>query len=220
MLEGMSTSPPVEFKVSTATPRPEPKQQRSREKYERLLDAAEALVAREGYDALTTTGFTQAAGLPPSAFYRWFNDKDDLASALLRRHNARLDVAIETAIRGLGQPGWVEVASTVFATTIDYYRRHPSHHILWYEGRIGTAARSEVHEHTARLAQALFDRAQRDGFAPPNATIADVTLLIEIADRVVEVAFRDSANGDDSILERGFAMVVAALENFLQSPGD
>src|SRR3712207_4089387 len=160
----MSTSPPVEFKISTTTPRPQPKQQRSREKYERLLDAAEALVAREGYDALTTTGVTQAAGLPPSAFYRWFNDKDDLASALLRRHNARLDVAIETAIHRLDQPEWVEVAGTVFATTIDYYRRHPSHHILWYEGRIGT--RSEVHEHTARLAQALFEQAQRDWYAP------------------------------------------------------
>ena len=215
----MSTTP-AEFQISTVIPRPEPKQERSREKYERLLDAAEELVAREGYDALTTTGVTQAAGLPPSAFYRWFNDKDDLASALLRRHNARLDEAIETVIRALDQPEWVEVASTVFATTIDYYRRHPSHHILWYEGRIGTAARREVHEHTARLGQALFDQAQRDGFAPPNATIDDVTLLIEIADRVVEVAFRDNANGDDSILERGFAMVAAALENFLQSPGD
>jgi len=208
----------MEFSISTALPRPEPKQRRSREKYERVLDVAETLVVRDGYDALTTTGVTQAAGLPPSAFYRWFNDKDDLASALLRRHNARLDEAIESAIHELDQPGWVEVASTVFATTIEYYRRHPSHHIVWYEGRIGAAARGEVHEHTARLAQALFEQAQQNGFAPPGATIDDVTLLIEIADRVVEVAFRDDAHGDDRILERGFAMVRAAVENFLRSP--
>jgi len=207
------------FSITTASPRPEPKQQRSREKYERVLDAAEALIAQDGYDALTTTGVTQAAGVPPSAFYRWFSDKDDLASALLRRHNARLDDAIESAIQNLDQPGWVEVAGTVFATTIEYYRRHPSHHILWYEGRIGVAARREVHEHTARLAEALLEQARADGFAPPNATIDDVTLVIEIADRVVEVAFRDNVNGDDDVLERGLAMVLAVVSNLLQTPG-
>src|SRR3712207_7169409 len=58
-----------------------------------VLDAAETLICDDGYDSLTTTGVATAAQLPPSAFYRWFADKDDLASALLARHNARLDEA-------------------------------------------------------------------------------------------------------------------------------
>ena len=195
-----------------------PKQQRSREKYERVLDAAEALIAEVGYENFTTTGVAQAAGLPPSAFYRWFADADDLANALLRRHNARLDEAIEAAIGELDEPGWLEVATTTFATVIDYYRRNPSHHILWFEARIGAAARQQVHEHTARLAQALLEQARDGGFAPAGATLEDMKLIIEIADRVVEVAFRDDRNGDPQLLERGLSMVLAIIANFERPP--
>src|SRR3712207_4588856 len=100
------------MKISIATPAPRsaPKQQRSREKYERVLDVAEALIAKEGYENLTTTGLAQAAGLPPSAFYRWFSDKDDLVSDLLMRHNARLDERITAAVAELDQAAWPEVA--------------------------------------------------------------------------------------------------------------
>jgi len=187
----------MEFSISTPTPRPVPKQQRSREKYERVLDAAEALIAEVGYENFTTTGVAQAAGLPPSAFYRWFTDGDDLANALLRRHNARMDEAIEAAIGELDEPGWLEIANVTFATVIEYYRRNPSHRILWFHGRIGAAARREVQEHTARLAEALLEHAQESVFAPPDATFDYVRLIIEIADRVTEVAFRDDANGDE-----------------------
>ena len=195
-----------------------PKQQRSREKYERVLDAAETLIAREGYEKFTTTGVAQAAGLPPSAFYRWFADGDDLANALLRRHNARLDEAIEAAIGELDEPGWLEVAGTTFATVVEYYRRNPSHRILWFDGRIGAAARREVHEHTARLAQALFEQTRANGVAPVEATLDDVRLIIEIADRVTEVAFRDDENGDEEILARGATMVFTVVASFLPTP--
>ena len=208
----------MELSIPTPLPRPVPKQQRSREKYERVLDAAEALIAEVGYENFTTTGVAQAAGLPPSAFYRWFADADDLANALLRRHNARMDEAIEAAIGELDEPGWLEVANTTFVTVIEYYRRNPSHRILWFNGRIGAAARREVHEHTARLAQALLEQARANGVAPAGATVDDVKLIIEIADRVTEVAFRDDENGDEEILARGATMVLAVVANFLQSP--
>src|SRR3712207_3476985 len=206
------------MKLSLATPAPRslPKQQRSRDKYERVLDAAETLIAKEGYEKLTTTGVAQAAGLPPSAFYRWFSDKDDLVSALLMRHNARLDEHIAAAVAELDQAAWTEVARTTFLTVIEYYRRNPSHHILWFEARLGAAARRQVHEHTARLAQALLEQARAGGFAPAGATLEDMKLIIEIADRVTEVAFRDDRNGDPHLLERGLSMVLAIVASFEQ----
>jgi len=208
----------MEFSLSARAPRSEPKQQRSREKYERVLDAAEALIVKEGYDSLTTTGVAQAAGLPPSAFYRWFEDKDDLANALLMRHNARLDEDIVAAISRLDQPGWVEVAEATFLAVVDYYRRNPSHQILWFQARIGAAAQREVRQHTARLSQALLEQSRADGSAPPDVTLDDMKLIVEIADRVVEVAFRDNLNGDADLLDRGFRMVLAVVTSFQRSP--
>jgi len=207
----------MESSITAPAPRPLPKQQRSREKYERVLDAAEKLIVKQGYENLTTTGVAQAAGLPPSAFYRWFNDQDDLVSALLVRHNARLDENIAAAVAALDQVGWVEVAETTFRTVVDYYRRNPSHHILWFEARIGSAARREVHEHTGRLAQALLEQARAGGFAPSAATLDDIKLVIEIADRVTEVAFRDNRDGDPDLLERGLSMVLTIVASLGRS---
>ena len=208
----------MDLDISSPAPRPEPKQRRSREKYERVLDAAETLLAEEGYEAITTTGVSKAAGLPPSAFYRWFADRDDLIKALLRRHHARLDAEITSAVRHLDGPKWAEVAKTAFMTVVDYHRRHPSHHILGVRGRIGAASSHEVHDHTARLARALLDQMQAEGVAPPGITLADVKLTMEIANRVVEVAFRGEENGDAELLERGLEMLLAVVAEFLEAP--
>src|SRR3712207_6073742 len=185
----------MDLDISSPSPRPEPKQQRSREKYGRVLDAAEALLAKGGYTAITTTGVSKAAGLPPSAFYRLFADRDDLVSALLVRHHARLDAEIASAVRHLDRPGWAEVAETAFMTVVDYHRRNPTHHILGVQGRIGVGSSHEVHDHTARVARALLDQARAEGVAPPDITLGDIKLMIEIATRVVEVAFRGDENG-------------------------
>jgi len=206
----------MEFSIEMPATRALPKQQRSRDKYERVLDAAEALIVSEGYEHLTTTGVAQAAGLPASAFYRWFLDKDDLVCALLVRHNARVDEAIATAVSQLEDFGWVEVAETTFNTVVAYYGANPSHHILWFEARLGAGARRQVHEHTTRLAQALLELARAQGFAPEAATLDDMRLLIEIADRVVEVAFRDTPEGDPDMLERGLAMVLTIVASVQQ----
>ena len=208
----------MDLNISSPAPRPKPKQQRSREKYGRVLDAAETLLAEGGYEAITTTGVAKAAGLPPSAFYRWFADRDDLFGALLLRHHARLDAEIASAVRHLDRPEWVEVAETAFTTVADYHRRNPSHHILGVRGRMGVASSRAVHDHTARLARALLDQMRAEGVAPSDITLADVKLMIEIAGRVVEVAFRGQAEGDDELLERGLAMLLAVVAEFLETP--
>ena len=43
--------------------------------------------------------------------------------------------------------------------------------------------------------------------------------MIEIATRVVEVAFRGDENGDSELLERGLQMLLAVVVEFLEAPG-
>ena len=70
--------------------RSEPRQQRSRDRLDRILSAADAVLAEDGYDAFTTSAVAARAEVPASSVYRWFADKDELATALLMRH---LDVS-------------------------------------------------------------------------------------------------------------------------------
>jgi AcrR family transcriptional regulator len=51
--------------------------------YDRLLDAAKTIFAREGLDGLTVRNVAACAELSPMAMYRHFKDKDALLDALM-----------------------------------------------------------------------------------------------------------------------------------------
>lgn len=55
-----------------------------------VLDAAEALVARDGVDALTMRGVAREVGCSPMALYRHVRDRDELLVLLLDRAAGKL----------------------------------------------------------------------------------------------------------------------------------
>jgi AcrR family transcriptional regulator len=79
-----------------ATPkRPRPKQERSQQTYELLLDVAGNLLAEVGIDRISTNMICSRAGLTPPALYRYFKDKYDVLEALGLRLMARQNVVLE-----------------------------------------------------------------------------------------------------------------------------
>src|ERR1700712_996288 len=56
---------------------------------QRLLDAAQKLIARKGLDAASVENIAAAAGYSRGAFYSNFSSKDDLFIELLRRDHQK-----------------------------------------------------------------------------------------------------------------------------------
>ncbi|MGE5278084.1 MAG: TetR/AcrR family transcriptional regulator [Acidobacteriota bacterium] len=65
------------------------RQQRSRRTLERLLDAAEGVLAEKGLDAATVPAIAARSGLSVGVVYRRFPDKDALIRAVYERFFAR-----------------------------------------------------------------------------------------------------------------------------------
>src|SRR6267378_242060 len=65
---------------------------------QRLLDAAQKLIARKGLDAASVENIAAAAGYSRGAFYSNFSSKDDLFIELLRRDHQKA-MAGFTALR-------------------------------------------------------------------------------------------------------------------------
>src|SRR5829696_10281387 len=63
-----------------------PKQARSRALMQRVLDAAEELLASEGAEALTTTRIATAADVAVGSIYQYFPDKGAIVDALAGRY--------------------------------------------------------------------------------------------------------------------------------------
>ena len=65
-----------------------------------ILDVAEAVFEKVGYDAATTNLVASRAGVPVGTLYRWFPDKAALAEALADRYLDRL-VALYDELLGV-----------------------------------------------------------------------------------------------------------------------
>jgi AcrR family transcriptional regulator len=62
------------------------KQERSVQTYERLLDAAEIVFGRKGFDAAQTPDIARQAGVSTGALYRYFDDKRQLFIEMVQRN--------------------------------------------------------------------------------------------------------------------------------------
>lgn len=65
--------------------RKQPKQKRSRELVDSLVDATARVLAERGLDYVTTNHIAEAAGVSVGSLYQYFPDKESLVEALLER---------------------------------------------------------------------------------------------------------------------------------------
>jgi AcrR family transcriptional regulator len=77
-----------------------PKQRRSRETYERVLDAAHALLEENGFEGLTVQEVAARSGVSIGAIYERFGNKE----TLLRAVHARLMESMSQGGEGAGDP--------------------------------------------------------------------------------------------------------------------
>lgn len=67
-----------------------------------LLDAARALVAEEGIEALSLAALARRVGLSRPGLYEYFRSKDDLVAAILEEELPRWASLVEEALAGPG----------------------------------------------------------------------------------------------------------------------
>ena len=71
----------------------EPRQQRTREQWNRVLDAGVELLEEGGYEAFTIAALCERAGVPPRALYARATTKDALFLAVYERGMSRVQAA-------------------------------------------------------------------------------------------------------------------------------
>ena len=66
--------------------RKEPRQERSRDTVEAIVEASARILGRRGWAGLTTNGVAEAAGVSIGSLYQYFPNKLALVEAVRRRH--------------------------------------------------------------------------------------------------------------------------------------
>lgn len=140
-----------------ATPR---RQARGQRRIDQLLDAADAVFARLGYERATTNAICEQAGVSPGTLYQFFPNKQAMAEALAARYLERLPETHRAAFDiASAQAPLAELISHVVDPFISLHRQGPGLEALLTGSVISdelTASLDGLKQHVEQSLAALF----------------------------------------------------------------
>lgn len=113
-------------------PRRVPVQARSRERVERILDAAAQLLADKGYDAVKTNSIAQHAGVSIGSVYQFFPNRFAIFNALAARYREKIANSLSKTL-GSKAPDrpWQEALEDAFDSLAKMWRNDWAFHSVW-----------------------------------------------------------------------------------------
>lgn len=204
---------------TTAPKRRVPRQERSRRRVEGLLDAAARLVVEHGVEAVSTRDIAEAAGAPVASLYQYFSDKEDVMLALAQRDMDEMDAQVAEDLAAVEVLSVATLVRTTMRAFVRVYHRRPAFVEIYLRGRTNVAVHRFGRDHNIRIAETLQAFAVESGLARPDLPVSAAVLAVEVGDRVFQLAFEQSLDGDEAMVEEGIALVTAYLERYATPAG-
>ncbi|BBY65842.1 TetR/AcrR family transcriptional regulator [Mycolicibacterium helvum] len=195
--------------TTASVPRRAPVQARSRQTVARILDAAAAIADEDGVDAVTTRAIADRAGVSYPSLYRFFADRDAILDELMEQHCAEIDARCVAAEQTWVITSIAELLNNELDLHVDYYRKHPGAAGLWMGGRTSPTVTKHVHARMQALAGRLHDILVAAGLIPVDTDPRAMLVGVEMADRMLELSYRDNNDFDEAILGIGRVALIA-----------
>ena len=164
-------------KVLRPTREPDFQQDRARRSYLALMEAATALFAKHGYDAVGTPEIAEHAGVSVGTFYRYFDDKHEIYLEIARRS---MVAAYRETIASLGPERFVgrarhETISETIAMLFGHVLAQPElmrsfQEMSLRDAKVGEIKRAFDHVSIARIATLISSIVPRAVVPDPEAT--------------------------------------------------
>jgi AcrR family transcriptional regulator len=190
--------------MTSPTLRRPPIQRRSTERVERILEAAQRVLDREGAEALSTVRVAEEAGASIGSLYHWYPDKEAIAEALALRYWDELANLIE-GVADETERGDVEapIERTLEGLAAGF-RARPGFLALWFGGLRTEGVRDAtrpVRERAAVAIERLLVVISPGSDPAVRARVASV--LAVMGDGLLREAFRLDPDGQPELLAEG-----------------
>lgn len=190
-----------------------PVQQRSRERFDRMLDAAKRSIAEAGSDAMKMSEVAAKAEVPIGSLYQFFPDKNSIIRTLAEQCHVETRHCIE---EGLGDVTDVAGLRRAFAALFDAYyalfRAEPVMRDIWVAMQADKAlAELELAEtrRDAGILASVLRRLRPD--ADPAALDATALLVMHLGESAIRLAVSLEREEADRIVEAYKSMADARL---------
>lgn len=117
----------------SATPRKQPKQERSQATVDAILSATTHILTESGYDQLTTNRVAEQAGVSIGSLYQYFPNKEALIFALAEHHANEMVQLAQHHLTELGDRSILEVLRQIVKAALAAHAVNPKLHRVLHE---------------------------------------------------------------------------------------
>jgi len=200
--------------TETATPtRRNPQQQRSRERVERILNAAKGLIERAGSDAMKMGELAELAEISIGSLYQYFPDKGAVIGALAERYNEEGRACICDALADVADaPGFRRAFGELIDIYYGLFLAEPVMRDIWSGTQADKSLRgidlADSHENGAFVG-AVLARIYPD--ADPADLLSRATLAMYLGTSTMRLAISVDRNEGDAYVANYKRMALAEL---------
>jgi AcrR family transcriptional regulator len=180
-----------------------------------MLEACAQLIDEVGYDGVTTTLIAERAGVAVGSLYQFFPDKRAVVQALTTRN---LDRFMELSVQKLSTATlehWWDGVDLVFDAYVQMYRHVPGFTQIRFGDVVDLRLMDDQRDNNTviadRLAMLLAEQ-----FGIPLAELRlPISVSVEIADGILNLAFRRKLYSEDAMIAEAKRVVHAYLAGHL-----
>ena len=184
-----------------------------------ILDAAEAIIVKDGWGEASMHAIARQAGVSPSSMYFYFPDLFMIFDEIIQRHDVQINKIVPKKLAKADIETWEDLITITFDSIAEYCRENKVARILTF-GHDGP--------YMTRWTTSLFSNALANfirGVCPHYFTLPDVK-LIEIkfnfaADLIMagfNRAVSDDGSIDSEILDEAQFATVEYMKSWMGSP--
>jgi len=195
-----------------------PMQRRSVERVQRMLDAAQELVAENGYDAVTTTLIAERADVSIGSLYQFFPDKQAVVRAVALRNLERFTQRLEALERGeFGD--WWSFVSAVLDEYVAMHHEVPGFHTIGFGDVADLHLLDPSTDNDGVVAERFVEVIGRMvDFRPGSDPHLQLVIAIKIADTLTRFAFERNRQGDPVVLDEAKRIIREQLAREFGEP--
>lgn len=217
-----TSRPPVKA-VTRTTPtkslkKRSPSQDRSKERLEKILKAAEECILRNGAANLKVLDIAREADMPPASIYQYFKNREQIVEALLMRY---LDLFYQQTVKVLDNVSSEDeliqfLEEGVYAYS-DFFKSSPAFQAIWWGSGGWDELRKIEQYDNDRLARTVVQRIEsfQPGIDPHLAYCACLT-IVETASSVTCSSVKIGGKVERTMLDEMITMITTYLKNFIE----
>jgi AcrR family transcriptional regulator len=183
-----------------------------------MLEACAALIDELGYDGVTTTLIAERAGVAVGSLYQFFPDKRAVVQALTQRNLEHFLSEMERRLDEAHLEHWWDGADIAFDVYVEMYRNIPGFSRIRFGDVVDLRLIADERDNNTVIADGLAELIAGRFGVPLEQVRLPVAVSIEIADGILNLAFRRKLFPTETVISEARKVVRAYLSGQLTSP--